>query len=212
MLHESLFWQLVSRLGEAQILLPAALALCWWMARRPELRPLAQRWLVLVAAAAALTTLTKLAFIGWGIGSAALDFTGISGHVMFAAAIYPPLFYLVAAARTPARRRAAWLAGWALVLLIGVSRVVVQAHSWSEVIAGLVVGGAASAGALWVMRARHAAVPWWLPAGVAVWLVLTPTQAPASTTHDLVTRLALGLSGHSQPYTREQLLARRGPR
>ncbi|HEY0858568.1 MAG TPA: phosphatase PAP2 family protein, partial [Albitalea sp.] len=194
-------WLLVTRLGEAQIMLPAALALCWWLARRAEARPLVQRWLALLALAAAVTTITKVAFLGWGIGSAALNFTGISGHAMFSAAVYPPLLYLIAVRRSPLWRRGAWLAGCALALVIGVSRVVVGAHSGSEVIAGLVLGGAASASALWMTQQRHAPVPWWLPAGVAAWLLITPVQAPASVTHDMVTRLALTLSGRTQPHT-----------
>src|SRR5205814_1610038 len=89
---------------------------------------------------------------------------------------------------------------WSLVtrcgeaLLIAVSRVMVGAHSVSEVAAGLLVGGMVSGSALWVARMREAAVPLWLPACVALWLTLTPAHAPASTTHDMVTRLALSLS------------------
>jgi len=200
------FWHLVTRLGEAQILLPAALVLCWWLARRAEARPLVQRWLQGVALAALVTTATKVAFMGWGIGSAAFNFTGISGHAMFAAAIYPPLLYLVAGTRSPDWQRAGWLAGYGVALLIAVSRVMVGAHSVSEVAAGLLVGGMASASALWVARMREAAVPLWLPACVAVWLTLTPAHAPASTTHDMVTRLALSLSGRHQPHTRWEML------
>jgi membrane-associated phospholipid phosphatase len=200
------FWHLVTRLGEAQILLPAALMLCWWLARRAEARPLVQRWLQGVALAALVTTATKVAFMGWGIGSAALNFTGISGHAMFAAAIYPPLLYLVAGTHGAAWQRAGWLAGCGVALLIGVSRVMVGAHSASEVAAGLLVGGTVSASALWMAQARQASMPLWLPACVAVWLALTPVHAPASTTHDMVTRLALTLSGRQQPHTRWEML------
>lgn len=206
------FWHLVTRLGEAQIMLPAALALCWWLARRADARPLVQRWLALLTLAATVTTVTKVAFLGWGIGSAALNFTGVSGHAMFSAAVYPPLLYLIAARRSPHWRRGAWLAGCALAIVIGVSRLMVGAHSGSEVIAGLVLGGAASASALWMTRQHHAPVPWWLPAGVAVWLLITPVQAPASITHDMVTRLALTLSGRTHPHTRAELLALQPPR
>ena len=66
-------WPVVTRLGEAQILLPAALALCAWMAFRPSARPLVAWWLALLTLATLVTTLTKVAFLGWGLGSAALD-------------------------------------------------------------------------------------------------------------------------------------------
>ena len=56
-------------------------------------------------------------------------------------------------------RRARWLAlgaGCAVALLVGVSRVVVGAHSVSEVMAGLLVGGIVSAGALSLAQIREA--------------------------------------------------------
>lgn len=195
------FWTFVSRFGEAQILLPIALALCLWLARREEVRPVVVRWLAWMSAAAFVTTVTKVAFMGWGIGSATLDFTGISGHSMFSAAVYPPLMFLTATRW----RSAAWLAGFALALVIGVSRVMIDAHSWSEVVAGLVAGSLVSVSTLWMARSRHARVPLWMPLGIAAWLAITPVHAPASTTHDMVTRLALRLSGRQVPHTRAEL-------
>jgi membrane-associated phospholipid phosphatase len=198
-------WIFISRFGEAQILLPIALVMCLWLARRDEARPVVVRWLAWMTAAATVTTVTKVAFMGWGIGSAALDFTGISGHSMFSAAVYPPLFYLTAAARPPRWQKAAWLSGFVLALVIGISRVVTETHSWSEVIAGLAIGSAVSISTLWMARSRHARVPLWLPVGMGLWLAITPVHAPASTTHDMVTRLALKLSGRHAPHTREEM-------
>jgi membrane-associated phospholipid phosphatase len=195
------FWTLISRFGEAQILLPIALGLCLWLARRPEARPVVVRWLAWMSAAAFVTTVTKVAFMGWGIGSATLEFTGISGHAMFSAAVYPPLLFLTASRW----RRGAWLAGFAFALLIGVSRGMIEAHSWSEVLAGLAAGSMVSVSTLWMARSRHARVPLWMPLGIAAWLAITPVHAPASTTHDMVTRLALKLSGRTMPHTREEL-------
>jgi len=198
-------WSLIGRLGEAQLLLPAALVLAWWLARRSEGRALVQWWLPLLALAGAATTVTKVAFIGWGVGNADLDFTGVSGHAMFAAAVYPLLGAASAASRAPRWRRAALLGGYAFALLIGVSRVVDGAHSVSEVVAGLALGGAASALALRFAHAPPTRMPLLLPAALALWLAVTPATAPASPTHSLVTRLALGLSGHTRPYTRSQM-------
>ena len=200
------FWHLVTRLGEAEILLPATLVLCWWLARHADSRPLVRRWLAWIALAAIVTTASKVAFMGWGIGSSSLNFTGISGHAMFAAAVYPPFLYSMAATRSPTWRRLAWLAGCLVALVIALSRVMVGAHSWSEVTAGLLVGGLVSASMWWVASRSQAAPPIWLPVGIACWLAVTPAQAPASTTHDMVTRLALSLSGRSHPYTRAELL------
>ena len=57
-----------------------------------QTRVLALRWMVGLAPAALITLATKLAFIDWGIGWTAMDFTGVSGHTMCVAAIYPILF------------------------------------------------------------------------------------------------------------------------
>jgi len=201
----SAFWPAISRLGEAQILLPAALGACLWLARRDDARPVVVRWLAWMAGAAIVTTITKIAFMGWGIGSAALDFTGISGHSMFASAVYPPLLYLIATSHSPAWQRFAWSAGFVLALLIGISRVFVGDHSWSEVVAGLAIGCAVSVSTLWMARTKHPSVPLWVPLGIGAWLAITPAHAPASTTHDIVTRLALKLSGRHTPHTRQEM-------
>jgi len=204
------FWFVISRLGEVQILLPAGLCFAWWLARRIEARPLVQWWLSLVAAAAFITTVTKVAFIGWGIGSAALDFTGVSGHAMFSSAVYPLLGAALASSRSLHWQRAEVVAGCALALLIGVSRVVVGAHSPSEVLAGLLLGGAASAVALSFAHTPNARVPLLLPIGLAAWLAITPAAAPPSQTHGMVTRLALALSGRTEPHTRDDMMRARG--
>ena len=72
-------WPVVTRLGEAQILLPATLALCLWLAWRPRARPLVGWWLALLAVAAFVTTLSKIAFLGWGIGNATLYWHFLGG-------------------------------------------------------------------------------------------------------------------------------------
>lgn len=200
------FWFMVSRFGEAQILLPAAFTASVWLSRRPAGRPLTAWWLGWLAAATLLTTASKVAFIGWGVGLPALDFTGVSGHAMFAAAIYPLLLGVLAASLQPRLQWLAVAAGVAVAVLIGVSRVKVQAHSESEVWAGLALGFAVTAFALTMARLPHTRVRWWIPLAVAAWMSVMPMQAPPSTTHGWVTRLSLALSGRSHPYTRQQML------
>lgn len=206
-------WQLFTRLGEAQILLPAAAVALVALLRDAPGRRLAAWWLGLGAAATLLTTATKVAFIGWGVGSAALDFTGISGHAMFAALVYPLLLAALAPSAPAPLRPPPTLAlvlGAALAIAVGLSRVRVQAHSWSEVILGLALGGAACAIALWRTQAPQRRLTPWLPVAAALWLVITPAVAPPSQTHPMVTRLALALAGHERPYTRAQLHAGAG--
>ncbi len=201
-------WFLITRLGEAQALLPLGLACAWWLRRHAALQTLAMPWLGALAIGAGMTLITKLAFIGWGLGHAGLDFTGISGHTMLASAIYPLMLRLLAAPHSLPTQRAAWLVGHGLAWLVACSRVKVQAHSWSEVLAGMAVGTAVGLMALQPQRKRSAALPVAVPALFAAWLLATaPAQAgtPAVNTHRLVTQIALGLSGRSEPYTRRDL-------
>ena len=201
------FWHLLTRLGEAQIVLPAASLALPLLLRHAAGRRLAAWWVGLGSLAALLTTASKVAFIGWGVGVAAIDFTGVSGHSMFAAAVYPVLL----AALWPGRREPAQLAaggvvlGAALALAIGFSRLVVHAHSVSEVAAGLALGGSVSAVAMLRAHTPRLHGSGWLSIAVAGWLALTPGSAPASQAHPMVTRLALALSGHAQPYVRADL-------
>ena len=212
----SAFWQPLTRLGEAQLLLPALLLAVVWLARRPGGGRLAGVWLAATAAAALLTTATKVAFIGYGIGYAPLDFTGISGHAMFAAAVLPPLVLLAGGAwagdagagdaGAGGRRRGLLVAGYGLAGAVAVSRVMVGAHSWSEVLAGAALGALCSGIALASARMPVARLARWVPAVLAVWALVAVAAAAPSRTHDLVTRLALAQSGRAQPYQRWEML------
>ena len=199
-------WHLLTRLGEAQIILPVLLvSLAWLLVGRAD-RQLVACWLGAVAAAAALTLATKVAFIGYGIGVPVLNFTGVSGHAMFAAVVYPLLACLLAVAWPTWLRRTALLGGVALAALIAVSRVMVGAHSASEAVAGFALGSLASAMAMAMARQPAARPPVWLPLGLVLWLGVTPVHAPASNTHSAVTRVALSVSGRAKPYTRGEML------
>jgi len=216
----SLFWLAVTRLGEAQILLPAFFAGALWLAlARPAgargrlaqgnphahdhpARLSAGRWVAGVGATTAVTTASKVAFLGFGYGIAALDFTGFSGHSMYAWSLLPVLGAVIAGRRgVPV--------GVGLAVLITYSRVDLGAHSWSEAIAGLVIGGAVAAWTLADYLAHPGAVraPWWLPLLLVAWLTVLPSKAPPSRTHGLVVSIALKLSGRPRPYTRFELLA-----
>ncbi|MBP6898330.1 MAG: phosphatase PAP2 family protein [Pseudacidovorax sp.] len=198
-----LLWPAVTRLGEAQLLLPAMALALLALARRPESRALAGTWLATTALAALLTTATKLAFIGWGLGLASLDFTGISGHAMFSAAILPPLLVVLAQTLRPhARVRSGWALGLALAAMVAVSRVAVGAHSWSEVIAGFALGTAASVLARLAGPLPRTPFARWPAVALLACVPLAVAWAPPSRTHDWVTQLALTASGRTTPHLR----------
>lgn len=200
------FWHLLTRLGEMQILLPAAALALLTLFWRPDARRLAWFWVIFLLGSTLVTTASKIAFIGWGIGIPAIDFTGFSGHAMFAAAVYPLLFSTLASHAPPKAQRLALAGGFALALLVGISRIEVGAHSWSEVIAGLLLGGAVSVAALAQASLPRAAIGRMVPVLVAVWLLIMPMHAPQTQSHSLVTRLSLTLSGKIAPHTRHDML------
>ncbi|WP_428421198.1 phosphatase PAP2 family protein [Methylibium sp.] len=206
-----LLWHWFTRFGESGIVIPMALstALWWWWAT-PSRRPLLA-WLALLGSAAFLTLVTKVAFMGWGLGSVSLDFTGLSGHAMLAAAIYPVLLRtLCSPVAVPPR----WAigAGYALAALVSLSRVIIGAHSGSEVVLGFAVGAAASATALALETRQPPPIPrHWLWLGLAAWLTLMPVVAAPSGTHGMVQRLAKKLSDRDQLYTRADLHRARLP-
>ena len=202
---EGLVWPQLTRLGEAQILLPAMLLALVWLVLQADGRRLALAWGLSTAAAALLTTATKVAFLGFGVGWAALDFTGISGHAMFAAAVIPPLLRLAVGPRTQVGRAAVLAMAYVLAAAVAVSRVEVGAHSWSEVLAGFTTGAVASGLALGAGHWPGLRLARWAPALLLAWALLGGAGAPPSRTHDLVTRLSLSLSGQVQPFTRQGL-------
>ena len=206
-------WKVVTRLGESQILLPAAVLTALWFAWRDRSPRLAVVWLGGLVTATLITTASKVAFMGYGLGWAALDFTGVSGHAMFAAAIYPLTGVAISSAIAGLQAPRWWglglLVGAVLAMLVGYSRVVVEAHSWSEVVAGLLVGGVVTLWAARVKRAPPAQHSVWLPVAVCVWLGSALPTAPPSPTHGWVTQLALAISGRAEPYTRADLHAPR---
>ena len=206
------YW--ITRFGEMGIILPLAAALTLWMlATTRAIRPV-MPWLGPLSLAAGITTLSKIAFIGWGLGIAAIDFTGFSGHSMFASAIYPVLGYTLAAQcnRSSRIHFLSMLAGYALALVIAWSRVYIQVHSISEVVGGLVLGASASGWTLWrLSKSLTAPKPRphrWALWGLAGWLAVMPVQAASSRSHDIVTRLALSLAAHEKAFRRADLHAK----
>lgn len=205
------YW--LTTLGQAEVLLPIAALASLWLAASGR-RSVAARWLSGLLAAGSLTIGSKIAFIGWGVGIAAIDFTGFSGHAMLSASIYPVLFVLLGQnrkqaetrqndlARSPWRSIAA-ISGYLLAAMVAASRITVGAHSWSEALAGFLIGALVSGLVLQHRWPAGRALPHrGLILAITAYLLILPSLAPASHSHSLITSLALKLAGHNQPYTR----------
>ena len=78
---QSAWWD-VTWFGDSGLLLPAAALIALWLASSRRTWPAAALWIVIFGAASTVVLVSKLAFLGWGVGSARFNFTGISGHTM----------------------------------------------------------------------------------------------------------------------------------
>jgi len=197
-------WTAIGRWGQVEWVAPAVLAIALAYLVRGRDR-LGIALLVAFFVAVLATAATKIAFMAWGVGSAALDFTGISGHAMCAAAIYP----LVGASlkwNGDPRSRVPVVLGSAIALAIAFSRVESRAHSPSEVIVGVLLGAAVA----WAAVRRGGRPPRLLqPLVVAAAMLLIvawpAASEPIPNAHSVLTRIALAVSGRAAVYTRADL-------
>lgn len=197
-------WFALTGFGGVAVTIPVALAIAAWLAAGMRFRS-AVEWLVLLGAAASLTVLTKIAFLGWGVGIRPIDFTGISGHAVLATLVYPVVISVVLVNTRVFYRRAGFLIGLAFGFAIGASRVAVRAHSISEIVVGCALGALIACIFVSRLEARPAPTePSPHPILVALSLValigsLHGLHVP---TQRWVTSIALDLSGHERPFIR----------
>ncbi|TCK38289.1 PAP2 superfamily protein [Paraburkholderia sp. BL8N3] len=201
-------WLSITALGSVGVMIPLALAAAAWLAFGYPWR-YACGWLALLAAASGAVCLTKIAFLGWGIGLRDWDFTGISGHAMVATAVLPVALFVALLPARSAIRASGVLLGLVAGVVVGVSRIVLNAHSVSEVVAGCGLGA--------IVALLFARLAWQAEAGklsatpVAASLALvaiTLHGIPVPTQH-WITEIALHLSGHERPYVRARWKAER---
>jgi hypothetical protein len=107
-------WNRFTNLGDLAVMLPLAATIAIWLAAQKQFAS-SLRWLLAFGSAGLLVAISKIAFIGWGIGSRDFDFTGISGHTMLATATLPVLLFLPAKPRLATTPQQPWhwpSAGW----------------------------------------------------------------------------------------------------
>ncbi|RDK00244.1 phosphatase PAP2 family protein [Paraburkholderia lacunae] len=204
-------WYLITSVGGAGMTLPIALAIALWLAVGYTWR-MAAGWLLLLGAAIAVVTVTKLAFLGWGVGVRELDFTGVSGHAMLSTAVYPVALFLMLLPTRPAIRLIGVLLGLAAGAAVGLSRVVLSAHSPSEAITGCLVGALA---ALVFVRMAWRAEPGRLsapPVAASLMVLAVLMHGVHVPTQRWVTHIALKVSGHERPFIRARWKATRDNR
>jgi membrane-associated phospholipid phosphatase len=160
-------------------------------------------WCLLIATGMLLVVMSKIAFLGWGLGICALDFTGFSGHATRAMAIGPIFFYLTLRKASRVLRITGVLLGIMFGIAIGISRLVLHVHSISEVIAGWILGGGVAFVFAWCGGKlqdfdlnRYALIP----GAIAVFMLPAPG---IGTTQRVLVDVSLFLSGRGTPFARQ---------
>ncbi len=196
-------WMFLTRWGNSVLLLPVAACICISLWAGGD-RRVAWHWAFTFGGAVLIVLVTKLAFLGWGIGSHSFDFTGISGHSTLAASVLPMLGWWLTRDRTLSVQRTAVLAAWIVALVVGASRVSVSVHSVSEVVCGLALGTLVAWAVIpqgYVAKNRSAFR--WALLGALLIAGMLPGLGESDEAHGLVMRIALQLSGRTEPFTRE---------
>ena len=197
----SFLWSVLGLLGSLAVTGPVGIAIAVWLLAGKSWR-LTLSWCALFGAGMAVVVLTKVAFIGWGIGVESVEFAGFSGHAMRSAAVFPVASYLASRRASPAVQRWVLLGGVVLALLISLSRVRVGDHSVSEAVTGSLLGLLVAAVFVWHASTEgHLALSRVLVALCMPILLIAPRVEPVPT-ELWMTQLALFLSGHDEPFTR----------
>lgn len=188
-------------LGDATLMIPVAGAIALFLALNHAWR-LSLWWTASFGAALALVIASKIAYIGWGIGIAPLEYKALSGHAMLTAAVLPTMFHVIFWKQAATVRHAGIAIGFALAALVSALVVAYDFHSRAEAIAGSALGIAVSfpflrvaAGACNSVRLR----PWKSCASAT--MLLLALQIPSMPSQYWMTCIAVSLSGQAAPYS-----------
>lgn len=210
-------WRAITSLGDSALLLP----LICWMALSLLLtqrdRPQGFRWILAACVCGGTVALSKLLFMGWGVGAdlPGLNYTGFSGHTALSLLTWPALAGLLCRNGSKDLRSAALCLGVLFGAGVAVSRLTLRAHSVSEVALGAVLGMLV-AGWFLIGLFRHArrsnvAPPidaarrqiLLLSGGIVIGILCYGQVFPSQ---HVLKDLAIWLSGHPTVFTRQAKL------
>ena len=199
-------WKTLTYFGDSMLLIPTAVIIALVLPWKSDNRQTVWYWLLAFGLAGLLVSVSKIMFLGFGIGSAKFNFTGFSGHSAMSATLWPVMMWLISG-RWPTMWRAVMIGlGYFIPLMVGFSRLVIHAHSVSEVITGLLVGFSLSSAFL--LSQRRTALKGFSLAQVGVAflvpLLLMGHGRPA-TTQQFLERFSANLAGLEKPFTRADL-------
>jgi membrane-associated phospholipid phosphatase len=196
-------WHDLTAAGDSAVLLPLIAWIAAWLIAPAATRRDGGRWILAVAVCGGGVALSKLLFMGWGIGLPGLNYTGFSGHSALSALVWPTTGALLARRGGVALRTTAICAGVALALGIAVSRILLKAHSLSEVLLGCSFG-LAIAGWFLLSRpvAQHASPRTITLLAAGALLLVLAFYGRVFPSQYLLKQVALAVSGHAQVFRR----------
>jgi membrane-associated phospholipid phosphatase len=165
-------------------------------------------WLGAMALASLLVAASKVAFYGWGTGIREWNLTCFSGHSVLAMGFWPVALALLVPTRLRRSRHIAYALGALIGVLVGVSRVKLNAHPTSEVVAGLALGLLVASLSLKALAATHlgakqVALATTLTVIVSIWIGV---HLPNLQTEHWLGRLGASLAGNEKPVHRQSWL------
>jgi len=130
---------LITGFGDSAFLLPASALLVAYLLYLRAVR-VARIWVTTLALCAVLTLFLKIAFYTCGTAVPVLALRSPSGHTSLSTTFYGCAALMMTGDKGRATQIAVLTAGTFLALAVAVSRVLLQAHTLSEVALGLAIG------------------------------------------------------------------------
>jgi hypothetical protein len=161
------------------------------------------QWMLLNLLGMGLVIISKVAFIGWGVGIQSIDYTGFSGHAMRAATVLPVIGFLFLEKKTSFVQAAIIFFSLGLSMMIGYSRILLHVHSISEVVTGWLLGFAISAYFIYSICQKNRTFQYRPLIPFLIVPLFFLNSFGATPTQKWLIDLSLYLSGNSQAYTRE---------
>jgi len=193
--------------GDSMLLIPTAVIMAILITWKNSDHRAVWYWMLAFCAAGAIVSLSKIAFLGFGIGSARFNFTGISGHSAMSATLWPVMLWLLSGRFSSFWRTFAVGIGYLIPLMVGMSRLILNYHSQSEVVSGLFLGFTLST--TFLVSQRCSELKGFSTGQLCITLLLPLlliSDGRTATTQQFLQRLSVQIAGIDHAWTRAELL------
>lgn len=200
-------WQTLTYFGDSMLLLPCAVVITIFLYFKTQDIITTVRWLVCFMGAGLIVSISKILFLGFFIGSIKWNFTGFSGHTTMSAVFWPIGLWIFSKGYRGLWCKLMLAIGYLLPITIGYSRLVLHAHSPSEVMGGMLLGLTIST--LFIVSQYHVVFQ---PVRAVDFIPITLITifilhyGHPATTQQFLAKVSAQLAGIKQPYSRQQLL------